>query len=64
MNLIVLISMRFFNIRYMLINKEHINWLKTNFPTKSRRQKWVQNEHHHTFISWFEEQVSVIIIII
>ena len=51
--------MRFFDIQYMLINKEHINWLKSNFLTKSRRQKWMQDEHHRTFITWFAERVSV-----
>ena len=59
MNLIVHILMIFFDIRYMLINREHINWLKSSFPAKSRRQKWVQDEHHRTFITWFAEQVSV-----
>ena len=59
MNLIVITSMRFFDILYMLIDKEYINWLKSSFPAKLRRQKWVQDEHHRRFITWFVERVSV-----
>ena len=59
MNLIMLISMRFFDIQYMLINREHINWLKTKFSTKSIRQNWVQDEHHHTLITWFTDKCKL-----
>ena len=51
--------MIFFDIRGILINREHINWLKSSFLAKSRRQKWVQDEHHLTFITWFAERVRL-----
>ena len=59
MNLIMHIKMIFFDIHNILINREHINWLKSSFLTKSRRQKWEQDERHRTFITWFTERVRL-----
>ncbi|XP_062103264.1 uncharacterized protein LOC133814298 [Humulus lupulus] len=36
---------------------DHLSWLTQQYP--SRREKWIRDEHHKTFKSWFQEKVHL-----
>ena len=53
--------------RYVLNNsdevqpyiKEHMDYIMHINPVRSRRKKWVADEHNKSFINWFRNQIDV-----
>ena len=35
-----------------------MTWLRKENPSKSKRQKWVYDEHRRTFIVWLREKIE------
>ncbi|RVW53301.1 hypothetical protein CK203_088512 [Vitis vinifera] len=45
-------------IIFMIINCEHMKYLKTKYPRQSKRVKWLEDEHVRTFSHWLRKKVS------
>ena len=44
-------------IEKVLTYMQHMEELKATNPNKTKRQKWLQDEHNRTFINWLREKV-------
>ena len=36
---------------------QHLAYVRNLYANKSKREHWIQNEHTHTFISWFRNHI-------
>ena len=39
-----------------LLDNEHMKYLKTKYPCQSKRVKWLEDEHVHTFSYWLRKK--------
>ncbi|XP_062086136.1 uncharacterized protein LOC133792244 [Humulus lupulus] len=39
--------------------EDHFVWIRKKYPSKSKNQKWIQDEHYRTFSTWLENKVAI-----
>ena len=44
-------------IYLLLLDSEHIKYLKAKYLRQSKRVKWLEDEHVRTFSYWLKEKV-------